>query len=103
MLIVKSSSWIATRHRCELMNADDTHNNTSMFGRLKIGTKILIVTVLISITIIAAIGIISDLSTHDAFKTEAFNKLTAVREMKGPHGFFRSPGRLKCGFCRHLK
>ncbi len=79
----KSSSWIATRHRCELMNADDTHNNTGMFGRLKIGTKILIVTVLISITIIAAIGIISDLSTNDAFKTEAFNKLTAVREMKG--------------------
>ena len=65
------------------MNADETHNNTSMFGRLKIGTKILIVTVLISITIIAAIGIISDLSTNDAFKTEAFNKLTAVREMKG--------------------
>jgi len=54
-----------------------------MFGRLKIGTKILIVTALISITIIGAIGIISDLSTHDAFKTEAFNKLTAVREMKG--------------------
>ena len=54
-----------------------------MFGRLKIGTKILIVTVLISITIIGAIGIISDFSTHDAFKTEAFNKLTAVREMKG--------------------
>jgi PAS domain S-box-containing protein len=65
------------------MNADETHNNTSMFGRLKIGTKILIVTALISITIIGAIGIISDLSTHDAFKTEAFNKLTAVREMKG--------------------
>jgi len=79
----KSSGWIATRHRCELMNADETHNSTSMFGRLKIGTKILIVTVLISITIIAAIGIISDLSTRGAFKTEAFNKLTAVREMKG--------------------
>ena len=54
-----------------------------MFGRLKIGTKILIVTALISITIIGAIGVISDLSTHDAFKTAAFNKLTAVREMKG--------------------
>jgi PAS domain S-box-containing protein len=54
-----------------------------MFGRLKIGTKILVVTVLISITIIGAIGIISDLSTRGAFETAAFNKLTAVREMKG--------------------
>jgi hypothetical protein len=54
-----------------------------MFGRLKIGTKILIVTVLISITIIGAIGVISDLSTRGAFETAAFNKLTAVREMKG--------------------
>jgi PAS domain S-box-containing protein len=65
------------------MNADETQNKTSVFGRLKIGTKILIVTVLISITIIGAIGIISDLSTRGAFEYEAFNKLTAVREMKG--------------------
>ena len=61
-----------------------------MFGRLKIGTKILIVTVLISITIIGAIGVISDLSTRGAFETAAFNKLTAVREMKGQQieGYF---------------
>ena len=54
-----------------------------MFSRLKIGTKILIVTALISMSIIAAVGIISDISTRGAFETEAFNKLTAVREMKG--------------------
>jgi PAS domain S-box-containing protein len=54
-----------------------------MFGRLKIGTKILVVTALISITIIAAVGLISDISTRGAFANEAFNKLTAVREMKG--------------------
>ena len=54
-----------------------------MFSRLKIGTKILIVTALISMTIIAAVGIISDISTRGAFEAEAFNKLTAVREMKG--------------------
>jgi PAS domain S-box-containing protein len=54
-----------------------------MFGRLKISTKILFVTILISITIISVSGIISDVSTRGAFETEAFNKLTAVREMKG--------------------
>ncbi|MFT5098671.1 MAG: PAS domain S-box-containing protein [Planctomycetaceae bacterium] len=62
---------------------DETRSNENMFSRLKIGTKILIVTALISMTIIAAVGIISDLSTRGAFETEAFNKLTAVREMKG--------------------
>ena len=62
---------------------DDTRSNENMFSRLKIGTKILIVTALISMTIIAAVGIISDISTRGAFEAEAFNKLTAVREMKG--------------------
>ena len=62
---------------------DETRSKENLFGRLKIGTKILLVTALISMTIIASVGIISDYSTRGAFETEAFNKLTAVREMKG--------------------
>jgi PAS domain S-box-containing protein len=53
-----------------------------MFGRLKIGTKILLVTGAIAITVIVTIGMVSDLSTRDAMRRDAFNKLTAVREMK---------------------
>ena len=53
-----------------------------MFGRLKIGTKILLVTGAIAITVIVAIGVVSDLSTREAMRSDAFNKLTAVREMK---------------------
>ena len=53
-----------------------------MFGRLKIGTKILLVTGAIAITVIVTIGLVSDLSTREAMRSDAFNKLTAVREMK---------------------
>jgi len=53
-----------------------------MFERLKIGTKILFVTVGIAITVILAISIVSHITTRQAFEQEAFNKLTAVREMK---------------------
>ena len=53
-----------------------------MFGRLKIGTKILLVTGAIAITVIITIGVVSDLSTREAMRRDAFNKLTAVREMK---------------------
>jgi PAS domain S-box-containing protein len=53
-----------------------------MFGRLKIGTKILLVTGAIAITVIVTIGVASDLSTREAMRRDAFNKLTAVREMK---------------------
>ncbi len=53
-----------------------------MFGQLRIGTKILLVTGAIAITVIVTIGVVSDLSTRDAMRRDAFNKLTAVREMK---------------------
>ncbi|NCF27042.1 MAG: response regulator [Gammaproteobacteria bacterium] len=53
-----------------------------MFGRLKIGTKILLVTGAIAITVIVTLGVVSDLSTREAMRRDAFNKLTAVREMK---------------------
>jgi hypothetical protein len=54
-----------------------------MFGRLKIGTKILAVTGTIAVSVIAAIGLVSDFSTRNAFEADAYKKLTAVREMKG--------------------
>jgi hypothetical protein len=50
-----------------------------MFGRLKIGTKILLVTGAIAITVIVTIGVASDLSTREAMRRDAFNKLTSVR------------------------
>jgi hypothetical protein len=54
-----------------------------MFNHLRIGTKILFVTVAITVGVIAAVGIVSDISARRAFEEESFNKLTAVREMKG--------------------
>ncbi len=53
-----------------------------MFRSLKIGTKILIVSASIAVLAIGVTGIISDLATRSALEQEAFNKLTAVREMK---------------------
>jgi methyl-accepting chemotaxis protein len=54
-----------------------------MFNHLKIGTKILFVTVTITVGVIAAIGVVSDISVRQSFEEESFKKLTAVREMKG--------------------
>jgi PAS domain S-box-containing protein len=53
-----------------------------MFDRLKISTKILLVTISIAIAIIIISGIASDMITRDATRVEALSKLTAVREMK---------------------
>ena len=53
-----------------------------MFKRLKIGTKILLVTVGMVVVVIIVSGLVSDLSTRDALQQDTFNKLTAVREMK---------------------
>ncbi len=53
-----------------------------MFGRLKIGTKILLVTGAIAVTVIVTIGVVSDVSTREAMRSDAFNKMIAVREMK---------------------
>lgn len=53
-----------------------------MYGRLKIGTKILI---MLSTVASAAVGVIGFFAYHSAGKSleeESFNKLTAVREMK---------------------
>jgi methyl-accepting chemotaxis protein len=54
-----------------------------MFERSKIGTRILLVTVGMAIIIIAAIGIVQDVSTRAAVEQQTFEKLTAVRELKG--------------------
>jgi PAS domain S-box-containing protein len=53
-----------------------------MFGRLKIGAKILLLTVSLTITVIIISLIVSNYSTHLALEKAAFDKLTAVREMK---------------------
>jgi|GEM_PF-565920 len=53
-----------------------------MLGRLKISTKILFVTTSMAIAIIIISGVASDVITRKATRIEAFNKLTAVREMK---------------------
>ncbi|TNG01098.1 MAG: PAS domain S-box protein, partial [Gammaproteobacteria bacterium] len=53
-----------------------------MLENLKIKTKILFVTVAITITVIVISVAVSYYSTRDALEQEAFNKLTAVREMK---------------------
>jgi PAS domain S-box-containing protein len=54
-----------------------------MFERSKIGTRILLVTVSMAIVILVATGIVQDVSTRAATEQQAFDKLTAVREMKG--------------------
>ncbi|MCD6389236.1 MAG: PAS domain S-box protein, partial [Desulfobulbaceae bacterium] len=53
-----------------------------MLENLKIRTKILFVTVAITITVIVISVAVSYYSTRDVLKQEAFNKLTAVREVK---------------------
>jgi len=53
-----------------------------MFGRLKIATKILLVTVSITIAVIIISLMVSAYSTRAALEQEAFERLTAVREMK---------------------
>ena len=59
-------------------------------GRLKIGTKILFVTVAIAVTVMLIIWIFADLSARHAVERDIFNKLTAVREMKAQQieGYF---------------
>ena len=53
-----------------------------MFGRLKIGTKILFVTVGLLLLVIVLVSLDSDLSSRSAMEQDTFSKLTAVREMK---------------------
>jgi PAS domain S-box-containing protein len=53
-----------------------------MFSRLKIGTKILAVTTAIAVAVVATTGLVGDFATRDALEQEAFNRLTAGREMK---------------------
>ena len=53
-----------------------------MFGRLKIGTKILFVTVGLLLLVIVLVSLVSDLSSRSALEQDTFSKLTAVREMK---------------------
>ncbi|MEH6606340.1 MAG: response regulator [Pseudomonadales bacterium] len=53
-----------------------------MFGRLKIGTKILLVTVSITVAVIVISLMVSSNSTRAALEQEAFNRLIAVRAMK---------------------
>jgi PAS domain S-box-containing protein len=53
-----------------------------MFRRLKIGSKVLIVTILISLTAILVSSIVSGLTARNALERAAFERLTAVRELK---------------------
>jgi PAS domain S-box-containing protein len=54
-----------------------------MFERSKIGTRILLVSVSIAVLIIGATGIVQDISIRESTQQQAFDKLTAVRELKG--------------------
>ena len=69
-----------------------------MFERLKIGTKILLVTGGIVVAVILATFIVSDITARQAFQKEAYNKLTAVREMKAQQieDYFPLPRMLVC-------
>lgn len=53
-----------------------------MLGRMRIATKILLVTVFITIAVIVISLMVSNYSTRAALEQEAFDRLTAVREMK---------------------
>ncbi|PKI18057.1 response regulator [Colwellia sp. 12G3] len=53
-----------------------------MFGSFKIGTKLLLVTVIITVVVILVNGLYSSSSIRDTVKEQTFAKLTAVREMK---------------------
>jgi PAS domain S-box-containing protein len=53
-----------------------------MFGSFKIGTKLLLVTVIITVVVILVNGLYSSRSIRDTVKEQTFAKLTAVREMK---------------------
>ena len=53
-----------------------------MFAKLKISTKILLVTVVITLTVIIINFAVSNSSSRNALEQEAYAKLTAVREMK---------------------
>ena len=53
-----------------------------MFGRLRIATKILLVTVFITLSVIVVSLMVSNYSTRTALEQEAFSRLTAVRELK---------------------
>jgi PAS domain S-box-containing protein len=53
-----------------------------MLGQLRIGTKILLVTVSITLAVLLISTMVSNYSTRIALEREAYNRLTAVREMK---------------------
>ena len=63
-----------------------------MFGRAKIATKILLVTVFITLAVIVVSLMVSNYSTRKALEQEAFDRLTAVRELKSQQieDYFRS-------------
>ena len=53
-----------------------------MFRNIKIGSKVLIILVLVAVTAAGISGFISYRIARKSLETESFNKLTAVREMK---------------------
>ena len=53
-----------------------------MLDKLRIGTKILLVTVSITLVALLISMMVSNYSTRIALEREAYNRLTAVREMK---------------------
>ena len=53
-----------------------------MFRRLKIGTKILLVTISISLVAILVSSVVAGLTARNALERAAFERLTAVRELK---------------------
>ena len=53
-----------------------------MYRNLRIGTKILVVFLLISVVAVSLLGLFAIRTGGAALEEESFNKLTAIREMK---------------------
>ena len=61
-----------------------------MIRRLKIGTKVLFVTISISLVAILVSSVVAGITARNALELAAFERLTAVREMKAQQieGYF---------------
>ena len=59
-----------------------TENNKARSSGLKIGTKLAIISILISMMAVTASSMLSGYSSTQALKRAAFERLTAVRELK---------------------
>ena len=59
-----------------------TKNNNARSPGLRIGTKLAVISILISMAAISAASLLSGYSSNEALKRAAFERLTAVRELK---------------------